>query len=339
VIYQGAEAPQQKKSLSVQYLMMRFSSSAEVFHWIESFINHERGTAAVRDFRLERMEILSGLAGHPERSAPVVHVAGSKGKGSVTGMIAAILEAGGIRTARYASPHVNDFRERISGGRGFFSEEVYAEAGEELATATDALEKLPSPEFLRFSGGWEGNASPTFFELMTLWFFLCARRNKCGAMAVETGMGGRLDATNIVDPSVSIITLIEKEHTEYLGDTLAAIAGEKAGIIKRRRPLVLAKQNREALEVFREKAGRAESPLIYFPEHAELRNIRIKREGTSFTLFLKKSEALELFVPIPGTVQAQNAALAALAIKTTFPAIQENAISEGLGRFTHPPRV
>ena len=117
------------------------------------------------------------------------------------------------------SPHVSDWRERISRGVGsFFPDTVYEKAGEELQEVYKAYTKLNE---------WSGE--PTYFELMTLLFFLCARLENCKAMVVETGLGGRLDATNIVDSAVSVITVIEKEHTEYLGNTLAEIALKRRG--------------------------------------------------------------------------------------------------------------
>jgi dihydrofolate synthase/folylpolyglutamate synthase len=310
-----------------------FTGSSGVYEWISTFINFEK-VKNRREFKLDRVRQLAEAAGHPERCAPSFHVAGSKGKGSVTGMIAAILEASGTKTARYASPHVSDFRERISTGIGFFEEETYIQAGNELK---ELLDSFPS----------SFREDTSFFELFTLWFFLSARRSSCGAMAVETGMGGRLDATNILDPLVSVITLIELEHTEYLGNTVAAIAAEKAGIIKNGKPLVLAEQSGEALQVFREHAVSRNSPLLYFPECAEVQDIDVEREGTRFTLVLKKGHVHEeaeaetladLFIPIPGEVQAKNAGLAVLAIKTAFPDIQSEHIYSGLAGFTLPGR-
>ncbi|MDR1278974.1 MAG: tetrahydrofolate synthase, partial [Treponema sp.] len=316
-----------------------FVSSAAVFTWLSRFINLERGQTP-KSFKTERMEILAALAGHPETCAPAIHIAGSKGKGSVTGMISAILEAGGIKTARYMSPHVREYRERITAGDEFFDESVYIEAGHELRDISEALMAGAADKFPLFSGP-EGEG-PTFFELLTLYFFLCARRAGCDFMVIETGMGGRLDPTNIVSPLVSVITPIELEHTEYLGNTLAAIAGEKAGIIKPGKPLVLAKQADEALRVFRENAAAKNAPLLFFPEAADIQGLSIHREGTDFTLGFKNPALfpapLELSLPIPGAVQAQNAGLAALAVKTAFPAIGEDTLRAGLHTFKLPAR-
>jgi dihydrofolate synthase/folylpolyglutamate synthase len=319
-----------------------FKNSGEVYEWLSRFINLERGQSS-RSFRLDRMEILSEAAGHPERCAPLIHTAGSKGKGSVTGMIAAILEEAGYKTACYASPHVSDFRERIrEGGRKFFDEAIYAQAGEELRAVTGELVHSSKPQHRLFNPSLEGGEEPTFFELMTLWFFLCARLSGCRFMAVETGLGGRLDATNIADPLVSVVTPIELEHTDYLGNTLAAIAGEKAGIVKPGRPLVLSEQAGEALEVFKAKTRETASPLLYFPERAELRDILVTEEKTAFTLNLKdpaRERVLELSVAIPGEIQAANAGLAVLALKAALgDAIGGEAIARGLEGFSLPAR-
>ncbi|MDR1099031.1 MAG: tetrahydrofolate synthase [Treponema sp.] len=318
-----------------------FVSSAAVFAWLSRFINLERGQTP-KSFKTERMEILATLAGHPETCAPAIHIAGSKGKGSVTGMISAILEAGGIKTARYMSPHVREYRERITAGDDFFDESVYIEAGRELRDICETLMAGAADKFPLFSPGHEGGEGPTFFELLTLYFFLCARRAGRDFMVIETGMGGRLDPTNIASPLVSVITPIELEHTEYLGDTLAAIAGEKAGIIKPGKPLVLAKQADEALRVFRENAAAKNAPLLFFPQAADIQGLSIRREGTDFSLGFKNPALfpapLALSLPIPGAVQAQNAGLAVLAVKTAFPAIGEDTIRAGLRTFKLPAR-
>ncbi|MDR0588942.1 MAG: tetrahydrofolate synthase [Spirochaetaceae bacterium] len=318
-----------------------FLSSAEVFAWLSRFINLEQGQTP-NSFRPERMKILAALAGHPEQSAPVIHVAGSKGKGSVTGMIAAVLEAAGLRTARYLSPHVTEYRERITLGDAFFDESLYREAGDELRAIVADVTDTTKDEYRLFNPDIEGGEEPTFFELLTLYFFLCARLSQCTAMAVETGMGGRLDPTNVVDSVASVITVIELEHTEFLGNTLAAVAGEKAGIIKPRKPLILAEQSQEALDVFLQTASARNSPLWYFPDLAAIRDLQVHQGGTDFTLFVKKpgekAVPLDLSIAIPGYVQAKNAGLAVLALKAAIPGINDDTIRRGLKNFKLPAR-
>jgi dihydrofolate synthase / folylpolyglutamate synthase len=284
------------------------------------------------------MEVLAEIAGHPERCAPSIHVAGSKGKGSVTGMIASVLEADGRRTARYMSPHISDYRERICLGNSFFDEAVYCAAGDELRDITEC--KIPAAKNSLFDPDSEEGAALTFFELLTLYFFLCARIGGCDVMVVETGMGGRLDCTNIIDPLVSVITLIELEHTAFLGQTIAAVAGEKAGIIKPGKPLILARQNAEALDVFKKRASEKNSSLLYFPDSVSVENPHIHPDGTDFSLTLHYAQLppLKLSIPIPGLIQAENAGLAALALKTTFPAIENDVIRRGLSDVNIPAR-
>ena len=324
--------------------MIHFSSSGEFFTWLSRFINMESGLPPAKSFRLDRSEFLAELAGNPERCAPSVHIAGSKGKGSVTGMIASMLEAGGKRPARYMSPHISDFRERVSLGNSFFDEKVYCAAADELRDLVES--KLPAAHLSLFDPDSEEGEAPTFFELLTLFFFLCARTGGCDAMVVETGMGGRLDCTNIVNPEVSVITLIELEHTAFLGKTIAAVAGEKAGIIKRGRPVILARQLSDgeagALDVFRKKASEQNSPLFYFPETVSIEDLKVHRGGTDFSLIFHDDQfthnPLRLSVPIPGEVQAENAGLAVLALKTAFPGIADEAVRLGLERLKIPAR-
>jgi dihydrofolate synthase/folylpolyglutamate synthase len=161
-------------------------------------------------------------------------------------------------------------------------------------------------------------------------------------MAVETGVGGRLDPTNIVDPLVSVITTIELEHTEYLGNTVREIAGEKAGIIKPGRPLVLGEQPERALTVFWEMAVEKKAPLFYFPEDGIIEKLRVHRGGIDFSLSFRRGEffaaPLDLSLSIPGAVQAGNAGLAVMAVRKAFPGIGEDAIRAGLREFRLPAR-
>jgi dihydrofolate synthase/folylpolyglutamate synthase len=288
------------------------------------------------------MRVIAAFAGHPERCAPSFHVAGSKGKGSVTGMLTAILEAMGRRTAQYASPHVSDFRERITLGGKFLDEKTYIEAGNKLWELAKTLEDKTKAQFRLFTGSGPDDMPLTYFELLTMYYFLCARLVRCDVMTVETGMGGGQDPTNIVDSAASLITVIELEHTEYLGGTLAEVAGAKAGIIKPGKPLFLAEQSEEVLGVFRKTAAERNAPLLYFPEIAEIRDISIRRDGTDFVLAFKKpgyfNEPLRLCIGAVGAVQALNAGLAVLALKTVYPSLDAETIRRGLGGFALPAR-
>jgi dihydrofolate synthase/folylpolyglutamate synthase len=323
---------------------------SELYSWLCSFINMEWGhdgsplggmpSTAEEHFKLDRIRTLADLAGHPESCAPVIHIAGSKGKGSVAAMIASILETADIKTARYMSPHVSDWRERICRGNGlFFSDATYTQAGKELRTIHETYRQLP-PD----SPGKHSSGEATFFELATMLFFLCARLESCKAMIVETGLGGRLDATNIVDPALSVITVIEKEHTEYLGNTLAAISGEKAGIIKRNRPVMSAEQKPEALAVLRRHAEQNTAPFLYLPcfSGTDFPDMQLHQNGTDFTLQIDSPNGRtfkrRISVPIPGRIYANNAALAVLAVTTTFSHIDDESIEWGLAANALPAR-
>jgi dihydrofolate synthase/folylpolyglutamate synthase len=265
-------------------------------------------------------------------------------------MIGSVLEAAGYKTLRYLSPHVTEYRERITRDGVFLDEAVYAGAGNELRSVAGKLELGRGGEYDLFKKEHAEGEEPSFFELLTLYFFLCARRSGCTAMAVETGMGGRLDCTNILRPLASAITVIELEHTEFLGTTLAEIAAEKAGIIKPLCPVVLSRQEEAALRVFRKSAAEKGSPLMYIPEILSIEKLTVHREGTDFTVVFKDGALspagrraarllpLDISLPVPGAVQAENAALALASLLLAFPGIESAALRRGLERFSLPAR-
>jgi dihydrofolate synthase/folylpolyglutamate synthase len=314
--------------------MCVMNSPADVAGWLSRFENNER-LAFYKPFTLDKMRLIVRLAGNPQVCAPVIHVAGSKGKGSVTAMIAAILEAGGIKTARYTSPQITHYWDRICQGDMPFCDEIYVEAGRELFR----IEERRRREY-------PGEEPPSLFEMFTLLFFLCARTAQVDAMVVETGLGGLHDATNVVIPAVSVLTLIELEHTEVLGTTIEAVAAHKAGIIKAGRPVLAGNQPPEAAAVFRETALAKNASLFYLPQEMSLNNLRVSREGTAFTVSFRSvfgkgpvfTEPLDLSIRVPGEIQAQNAVLAAAAAKTAFPQLEADAVRRGLASLSLPAR-
>lgn len=191
---------------------------------------------------LERSEALAAHFGNPERHLKAIHVAGTNGKGSVSNLIAATLQSQGYRTALYTSPHLVDFRERMRiDGEMIPREEV-----------TDFVE--------RWLADYKGD-SPSFFELTMMMAFDWFARSGVDYAVIEVGMGGRLDSTNIITPLLSVITNISKDHTQFLGDTLAKIAGEKAGIIKPGVPVVIGEACAETETVFRARAAEVGAPI------------------------------------------------------------------------------
>ncbi|GHV83478.1 bifunctional folylpolyglutamate synthase/dihydrofolate synthase [Spirochaetia bacterium] len=317
--------------------MSAFKRPDEIFDWMSRFINLEQGYTPP-SMRPERMQIIGEAAGHPERCAPSIHIAGSKGKGSITAMAAQILTTAGLRAARYMSPHITEYRERITLGDDFFDDKTYLNAGEKLYALTQILTDKTSKEYKAMEDVSDGcSPEPTFFELLTLFYFLCAAEAGVDALVVETGMGGILDPTNICQSSVSVITIIELEHTEFLGTTLREVAQAKAGIIKQAKPVILAGQHPEVMEVFTKTAAEKNSPLYYLPKTIDIENIKITPNGTDFTLRFKESgffdEPLKLSIAIPGEIQAQNAAMAIMAVKKAFPQIDARTIQNGLKDF------
>jgi dihydrofolate synthase/folylpolyglutamate synthase len=190
-------------------------------------------------FGIDRMRGFAAALGHPELTVPVIHVAGTNGKGSVSAMLESILRASGRRTGLYTSPHLVRLGERAQVDRRLLSPgEIVAYTAELRPVAEQVSAACPEDH-------------PSFFEFMTAMAFLQFARRQCDVAVIEVGMGGRLDATNIVKPEVAVITSIGLDHCEFLGDTLAKIAAEKAGIIKPGRPVVLGRMPAEAEDVIR----------------------------------------------------------------------------------------
>ena len=192
---------------------------------------------------LERSEELSRHFGNPHRRWKAIHVAGTNGKGSVSNLIAATLQSQGYRTALYTSPHLVDFRERMRVNG----------------------EMIPEDKVVGFVEKWKKSGytgdKPSFFELTMMMAFDWFAEMEVDYAVIEVGMGGRLDSTNIITPLLSVITNISKDHTQFLGDTLEKIAGEKAGIIKPGIPAVIGEATSETEPVFRAKAAEVNAPL------------------------------------------------------------------------------
>lgn len=200
-------------------------------------------------FGIDRMQRLAATIGHPERSYPVIHVAGTNGKGSVSAMIESVLRTAGHRTGLYTSPHLVKLGERVQVDRRLLTEaEIVAYANELRPLAEKAAAHA-------------ADEHATFFEFMTAMAFIQFERKRVDIAIVETGMGGRLDATNVVQPEVSVITSIGLDHCAELGDTVEKIAREKAGIIKPGRPVVIGRMPAGAERVIREVAVAQGAPV------------------------------------------------------------------------------
>lgn len=310
--------------------------------WLDRSLNFER-TPRKGIFWLDTMHFFTERLGHPERAYRCLHVAGSKGKGSMSMMAACVLEEAGYSVGVYTSPHILDFRERVTRPGAvpdsFFPDQVYEEAARTLIAAVDSVGEKELP----------GGRHPTWFELVTLFAMLCFQRAGVDWVVWEVGLGGRLDSTNVVMPACCLIGPIEKEHTEFLGDTLEAIAGEKAGIMKPGVPVVVAGQQAESVrDVFRKKAAECGSPLIFSDRQAAaevtgyVREAAGRGQGTvgmelciSSPLFARP---IRTTLRLLGRFQAENAALVALALKTVFPDLAGEILERGLGKACLPGR-
>jgi dihydrofolate synthase/folylpolyglutamate synthase len=306
-----------------------FSCAAKVFSWLESFSNFEKNSFSLREFRLDRMERLLDFFGRPHECCRALHIAGSKGKGSTAAFLASILRAAGFKAGLYTSPHLVSYKERISLAGEEIADEVFTAQARILRDLIESLEAKSFP----------GGAYPTTFELLTCLGFLVFRALGCEWVVLETGMGGRLDATNVIRPEASVLTPIELEHAEYLGNTVAAIAREKAGIIKPGVPVFISPQTGEALEVFRAAAAQKGAAVYYLPECVKKISCRLRKDETAVRIVPAGNEKpFTVRLRLRGEVQAENAALAFLAARTVLPQIPAPVIMRGLEEAFIPGR-
>ena len=269
------------------------------------------------DLSLGRIERVLAALGHPERALPsVIHVAGTNGKGSVIAFLRALIETAGGKAHIYTSPHLIRFHERI------------VVAGEEISDEAFA-HKVAQVE--------EANAGQplTFFEAMTAAAFLAFSETHADFCLLETGLGGRLDATNVIaQPIMTIITSISYDHQAFLGDHLAQIAAEKAGIIKPNTPLVLAAQVKEAFDVIEARAHQCSSQLFY-----QGRDWHFQQCADGFVY---QGQNIEFLLPLPallGAHQMDNAAAAITAMCFLKPEFSEALIGESLQKVRWPARL
>ena len=256
-------------------------SKEEILEWLYGLSVH-----GIKLGLTNTTELLKRL-GNPQNSFRKVHVAGTDGKGSTSAMITSVLAASGVRTGLYTSPHIIEFNERISINGENISDS-------DIRILVSVIE--PIVEDMRKEG-----MQCTFFEVVTALAFLYFREKDVEYAVVEVGMGGRFDATNVIVPDVSVITTISMEHTEYLGDSLEKIAGEKAGIIKERVPVITDNEG-IAYDVIFKKALEKGAQLFKVPDP---QSVTVTQDSTSFVY-----KGKEYTVGIPGRYQADNACMA-----------------------------
>jgi dihydrofolate synthase/folylpolyglutamate synthase len=275
-------------------------------------------------FGESRMRHALALRHHPESGQRFVHVGGTNGKGSVSAMIAACLQAAGHRTGLFTSPHVHRYVERVRVDGRCISDR-------------EACRRIT--ELLEASRDWEaGEHASTFFELTTLLALESFRDHRCDVAVLEVGLGGRLDATNAVTPEVSVITRIALDHTQILGDTLAEIAEEKAGIQKRGVPAVIGVRDPEALAVITRRARAVGAPCSLLDRDFGAERMRDGRAR----VWVGKRVLAGLPAPLPGDHQLDNLACAVAALLCLDPKtlrVPRAAIERGLSRLRWPARL
>jgi len=275
-------------------------------------------------FDLRRMEELLARLGDPHRSSRSVHIAGSKGKGSTAAMIAAGLIAAGYSTGLYTSPHLHSFRERINVGGKPITQRELARVISQIKPPTEAVEQQCD------------YGEITTFEVLTAAAFLYFQQMRVDFQVLETGLGGRLDATNVVTPEVCVITSISLDHQEVLGDTIAEIAIEKAGIIKAGNLVVSSPQVPEVAGVIKETCLKKDASLIQLGSDITWQKISSDLSGQ--TLEVKGRRGCYRFtIPLLGNYQMDNAATAVLTLEVL--GLPKEIIENGLGKTRWPGRL
>ncbi|HEY2124239.1 MAG TPA: Mur ligase family protein, partial [Chthoniobacterales bacterium] len=272
---------------------------------------------------LANMRALLAEMDHPESRGRFIHVAGTNGKGSVCAMMASALRVSGARTGLYTSPHLVDPRERIQIDGEWISEAEWCTAFDEVHGVAERLlarEAIP--------------AHPSFFETVTAMAFFAFARAGVEITVLETGLGGRLDATNVVMPELAVITPVDFDHETFLGSSIESIAAEKAGILKTGRPAAFSAQRPDALRVLEHRALELDIPVHHSSEW-RLENLHIDRYESRFTLVA--DESVEIVCPLAGVHQVENARTAVTAL--ALAGVPRTAIQQGITRAVWPGRL
>lgn len=295
-----------------------------IYSFVDFSLTHQQNLSP-ENFDLSRMVALVESLGNPQDAYPVLHVAGSKGKGSVCSFCDAVLQEQGYKVGLYTSPHLKDFEERI---------QINGES-------------IPRADLVAFTEAIKPHVAAiprlTTFEISTALAFWYFAEQEIDVGVIEVGLGGRLDATNVVTPLVSVITSLYLEHTYVLGDTIEEIAAEKAGIIKPGLPVVLAPQLDSARQVVEDVADQRGSDLTRLGHDYEYRRVGASLEGQTFSVWSADNEAdaETLRIPLLGPHQVVNAATAYLGLKVARQeglAISDGAIRRGFARAQWPAR-
>ena len=295
---------------------------------IMGLADFERGTHSPGHgvFHLDRMRLLLESVGNPHLDVPTIHVAGTKGKGSTAAMITSILTAEGYRTGLYTSPHLHRVTERIRVGLEPVSRESFAGLVEDLWPEAENVNERSEYGDL------------TFFEFVTAMAFLHFSKIEADFQVIEVGLGGRLDATNVVSPEVCVITPIMLDHVSVLGDTIELIAGEKAGIIKQGVPVVASPQSDVATDVFAKVAAERGAELVRVADVTKIEPGVAGLDGQEFEIGTRRG-AYQLHTTLLGDYQRENAATAITAIEMLSRTISQEGIFDGLAAVRWPARM
>jgi dihydrofolate synthase / folylpolyglutamate synthase len=295
---------------------MNFAESIRFLH----SLGHE---LKVVKWDLERIGTLLAELGNPHRQGRFIHVAGTNGKGSTCAMMASALRVSGLRTGLYTSPHLVDPRERIQIHGEWISEAAWCLAFDEVHAA---VEELLARDRI--------DTHPSFFETMTAMAFVGFARSGVEVVVLETGLGGRLDATNLVDPEITVITPIDFDHEAFLGSSIESIAAEKAGIIKAGRPAIFSTQRPAAFAILERRALEMEAPVA-LSSAWHIEDLRLEKFGSCFTL--ARDEEIPIRCPLAGEHQVENARTAVAALSVF--GLTAAAIREGIARANWPGRL
>jgi dihydrofolate synthase/folylpolyglutamate synthase len=262
---------------------------------------------------VDRIEAMLVGLGRPDRTFDSLHIAGTNGKGSTATVAASVLTASGCRTGLYTSPHLMNVRERFHADGAPVPDELLDECADQL---------LPFAE----------QTGATFFEATTALAFLCFAELELEWAVVETGLGGRLDATNVLQPIVCGITQIDIEHTDFLGQTLGEIATEKAGIMKPGVPTITPALSHDLRRIFEQQALLLSAPLFSLGQHAHVEQVTVLPDATSFRYRSSVFDAgLSLSTALIGRHQATNAALAVLMLEQAVEGLEADSVTTGVG--------
>ena len=288
-------------------------------HRLLSLVDLERMRGAVTPvykYDLERMRELAARLHLLDGGPPLIHVAGTKGKGSVAAMTASVLREHGLRTGLYTSPHLHSFRERIRLNGEPLSESTFAAAVSRIWPVVENMADEPI-------------GAPSTFEAITAMALDTFREKGTDAVVLEVGLGGRLDATNVVTSDVAVITSVSLDHTAILGSTVEEIAGEKAGIVKGAQPVVSAPQHPDAMAVIRERAHVMGAPLTEVGHDVTYAQEEHDLSGQTVSITTAR-DRYRIRVPLLGAHQAENAAVAVAALEQAPLPLTRDAIEAGL---------